>query len=343
MRELKKPHFSMAGWGLFLAGALTLSSCSNEDLPGGEEQGPAIEFGEVKTRAEVTEATQVREFSVFAEMNYLLEDGTESTDFISLLDNERVYRMSEEESADFTYDNKRYWVEDRTFNFFAVYPYMESNVERADLTSGESSYDGYTIDFTTTASADTDLMAAHNTVLTLTNYPFPESVNMPFQHLLTKINFNIKKNAEQNADDEFKIIGIGIIGIKNQGTYKTSYSPNYTDNWEVGNSTMSYSKEFDDKEITTGGITLFNTGEEPLLIPQQNEGVTLYIAYTYKMDGAETATTKQTQATLPTSEWAAGKQIMYNLTLTVDNYIYFSTPTVEPWGAMQSGGTIIIK
>ena len=348
MRELKKPHFSMAGWGLFLAGALTLSSCSNEDLPGGEEQGPAIEFGEVKTRAEVTESTQVRDFSVFAEQNYLDENGEDTNDFISLLDNERVYRISEEESADFTYDNKRYWVEGRTFNFFAVYPYMESGVERASFKPGEVEYDGYTIDFTTPYTADTDLMASHYIKPGVD--AIPDYVEFSFSHLLSKICFVFKKDADKNANDKFTVTEVSISGIRYIGKYNSSRWENYADNWSLENSTRVFrnntlSASINKTSADPEGVNAFGEGNGWLLLPQTIESgkVGLYISYQYTQEGSSETLAKQIQTTLPSGIWETGKQYKYNITLSVDNLIYISTPTVESWGAMHSCGTIIIK
>ena len=348
MRVFKNLYANMAGWGMFLAAALSLSSCANDDLPGGEEQGPAIEFGEVKTRAEVTEAGQVKEFSVFAEQNYLDENNNETNDFISLLDNERVYRISEDESADFTYDNKRYWVEGRTFNFFAVHPYMETGVERANFTPNTVTYDGYTIDFTTPYTADTDLMASH--YIKPGEETIPDYVEFNFSHLLSKICFMFKKDAEKNADDTFTITGISITGIKYIGTYNSSRWEPYTDNWSLEDNTRFFrdnnlSTDINKTSGDTEGVNAFGEGNGWLLLPQTiEEGkVSLNISFQYQQAGSTEVSAKQIQTTLPAGTWEKGKQYKYNITLSVDNIIYISTPTVESWGAMQSGGTIIIK
>ena len=49
------------------------------------------------------------------------------------------------------------------------------------------------------------------------------------------------------------------------------------------------------------------------------------------------------QAVLPAGRWEAGKKINYTGVIEVDNNIEFATPTVEPWGTEQVGGTIIIQ
>lgn len=345
MRELKKPHFSMAGWGLFLAGALTLSSCSNEDLPGGEEQGPAIEFGEVKTRAEVTEAGQIKEFSVFAEQNYLNEDNSESLDFISLLENERVYRTGDNQDGDFTYNNKRYWVYDRTFNFFAVHPYMETGITKTSFQQNNNSYDGFSIAFETPATADTDLMAGYKTERTITGETLPSSVDMEFKHLLAKINIKVAKNT-QNEDNKVIVKSISLGGVWRTGTFSTSRFADYKDNWDFyGSGVMTITKT-EGWTLDTNGVETMGNGL--LLMPQSIELNTMPITITYEYYSNASDTTPQktstVQAFLTAGEWKAGTQYSYNIVLAAeDNNIKFTTPTVAPWGAPQSAGTIIIN
>lgn len=347
MRKLKSPYVSIAGWGFFLAGALSLASCSTEELIDKDQTDIPIKFGEVKTRAEVTAATDVLDFSVFAEMNYLVEteNGTdESSDFISLLDNEKVYRATS--GDDFTYTNTRYWVKDRTFNFFGVYPYMATGIERADDLTNEGStteYAGYTVDFTIPTTADTDLMIAHKTERTLENESYPEYVSMEFQHLLSKISFNIKQDNAKNPNDVFNVTKLTITGIKKSGTYSTSIKADYTDNWSLNNEALIINKSFEPAiTINTSGKNVLGDNEEGfLLLPQNTENIQVTVEYTFKQNGQATPVAKEATGKLSGANWEVGKHYNYNIVLSVDNYIYISTPTVESWGTAQSIGTII--
>lgn len=341
MRIFKSPHVSIVGWGIVLAGALSLASCSEEEMLDKNEPETPIKFGSVKTRAEVTAATDIEEFKVFAEMNYLLEDNTESTDFMPLLENEKVYR---DDNNNFTYTNTRYWVYDRTFNFFAVYPF-ESEVSRADFVQGENTYDGYTIAFETPATADTDLMTAYKTERTITGNTLPSSVDMEFQHLLSKINIKVAKNTE-NEKNKVIIKSFSLGGIWKTGTFKTSRFYDYEDNWDFyGSSTLTITKN-GQWTLDTNGIGM--TGNGFLLMPQSIGLNRIVVTITYEYYTANTDTTPQktstVQAFIPVGEWEAATQYNYNLVLAAeDNYIKFTTPTVEPWGSPQSGGTIIIN
>ena len=90
-----------------------------------------IRFGEAVTRAAITNADDITEFKVYAEMNLVPDNATDGSNlqWVSLFDGgEKVYRDNNNDgvtdtTGDFTYNNTRYWVNDRTFNFFAVHPY----------------------------------------------------------------------------------------------------------------------------------------------------------------------------------------------------------------------------
>lgn len=367
MRKTKSPYLSIVGWGMFLAGALTLGSCTNEDIPGKDEQGPAIEFGEVKTRAEVSEASQVKEFSVFAEQNYLNEDGSESTDFISLLDNERVYRIGTNMDGEFTYDNTRYWVNERTFRFFAVYPYMATGIARATLTQGESTYeyDGYTINFTTPATADTDLMASHRTALTTTSLESYPTVDFQFGHLLSKINIKVAK-ASGNADNKVVVKSVTLAKVKDSGVYNTSVRNEYTDNWVANTTTSSFTKTSNIEVDHETATAVLSEGNEFLLIPQEitgdANGIQVSINYDFydpiygkneKDEDIITGYRKEGNYTvsgaLPSnvvSNWMESKRYTYSIQLSSKgNEILFGTPTISnDWDVeKQIGGTIIIQ
>lgn len=351
MRKLKSPYVSIAGWGIFLAGALSLASCSTEELIDKEQTDIPIKFGEVKTRAEVSSSADVLDFSVFAEMTYLNDDGTEAKDennnklYISLLDNEKVYRNSS--SEEFTYTNTRYWVKERTFRFFGVYPYTESGIDRVDDLKNEGStfeYTGYTVDFTTPATADTDLMVAHKQETTEIAGTYPSYVEMGFQHLLSKISFNIKQDASKNPYDEFTITKMTIMGVKKSGTYRTSNHAGYTDNWNLNNDAIIINKIFEGDGVTINstGVDVLGANKKGfLLLPQNTENIQVAIEYKYKQKGQTTGIAKEATGKLSGANWEAGKHYNYSLTLSVDNLIYFSTPTVETWGTAQSIGTII--
>ena len=106
---------------------MAFAACSSETLDSADKQKEesVIHFGNLDTREVISNADQIDEFGVFAEQTV----GDDESAYVKLLENEKVYF-----DGDWTYDNKRYWIDNRTFHFFAVYPYF-SDIFRYPLPS----------------------------------------------------------------------------------------------------------------------------------------------------------------------------------------------------------------
>lgn len=324
---------------IFVAAAL-ISGCNRIEIEG--DGTKPIKFGAASTRAEVTSANDILAFKVFAEMNLGADNAEDGSDkqWIPLLENERVYRDNSD--ADFTYDNTRYWVNDRTFYFFGFYP-ETINVTRYGLESGWA----YTSTIEVPYAADLDFITAIYSQ-GITDNSFPESVPMQFVHRFARVKFNIKK-AENNKEDKFTVTEIGFSGISRSATFALmyrqgqQYEPILTPNSE--NRTVN--RRNLNKPIEAAGTDLLgNNGL--LLLPQTIVAgqATLNISFQYQQaeDTDGTAIENQTLSkALPAVVWEANKTYVYNLELKDDKNIYISTPTVEGWGTSQPGGFIIVQ
>lgn len=353
MKKRKSPNLRIYGWGIFLAGALMLGSCTSDEVLDEQvqEQEVAIEFGKLKTRAAVKSATDIKEFGVFADMNTIPENG-----HVSLLENEKVYRASNADNAPFIYDNKRYWINGHTFRFFAVYPYT-TNVTQT--TPDGTNYNVYQIPFVTPATADTDFMAAYSTKSIANNATTYSAVDLNFNHVLSKINIKISKNRE-NEENKVVLKSITLSGIYAEGTYNASLDENYDKNWVITtpSNTLTIKKNFvtsetDGLELDAGGNETM--GEGLLLIPQEftnRHKVQVKIEYDFYMyDETEEPDSEEDDnynpnrtatAYLPDA-WVAGQHYTYNIELRAeDNNIRFNKPSITPWGK-QSGATILIQ
>ena len=329
---------------------MILLSCSKHDNKIVPDDSNIIRFSCVDTKVE--SASDIDAFGVFIEQNLGPDDTPLTHRWISLLENDRVYRNS----SKFTYDNKRYWVENRTFFFFGVYPYgtnvnrtAEENNVLVDGVIVPQTTSLYSFDVSIPYAANTDYMVAQKSVLVPTNYEsFNPSVDMNFEHLLSRIAFNIKKS-EDNAEETFIVTQVGLSGLSRNGVFTATHAPNSyrttlvptVESRPVRRSGLSTTLETTAKNVfgENGGL---------LVIPQKitNGQIKLSIEYTYK----QTETSELQYATLevdiPTdnvNEWKSGKSYTYSLELMIDNKIYIGTPTVSKWGSAQQGGTIIIK
>ena len=307
-----------------------------------------IKFGNVSTRAAVTNAAAITEFGVMAEMNLGADGSPEALQWVPLLENERVYRGSDN---NFTYDNTRYWVEDRTFFFFAVYPYGTS-VTRTEETIEHNGNNAtkfqYSVNVRVPYSANTDFLVAQCSVPTkeitdLANYP---TVGLEFEHLLSQIKVKVKKSTD-NANDQLTVTQVGLSDISRTATFDAVHTPNlYTETFSVVDQASRVRRQNLNVELETTDKQLFGVNDGLLVLPQDISSAKLTLTYTYKEEGTneeQYSTIEVGIATKDVKEWTKGKIYTYSLTLAKDHNIYIGTPTVSDWGIAQAGGTIIIQ
>ena len=334
---------------IFVAAAI-LSGCNEVET---EDNNTPICFGEASTRAEIKDASEIKEFKVYAEVNLGSDSATDGPDsapdgsnlqWIPLLEGERVYRDNNgdgvtDDTGNFTYDNTRYWVNDRTFYFFGFYP-ETTVITRTSEESGTILR--YTGSVQVPYAADSDFMTAHTIQEEIPEgEEFPESVPMKFKHHFANIGFKATKNAN-NA--RITITSIGFSGISRTANLSIVCQPGRSYEEElvpVPEQRTVLRRNLSDN-IETGTELLKNNGL--LVVPQSivDGQVMLNISYEFQQDGADVEYFTFSKA-IPAVEWKANQRYVYTLTLSVDKKIYISTPTVEEWGSPQSGGIIIIK
>ena len=328
--------------------AATLVGCGTPDI---DTDAKEIKFGEATTRAEVDSADDILEFKVFAEMNLGADGTAEASQWIPILENEKVYRTST--SSPFIYDHTRYWVENRKFNFFAVYPY-DTAVTVNDNGSGN---DSYSIHYTTPETADLDFLYAskpQETEVAQSEYP---TVTFELQHITSKIKFEITRDGNNNQMDKFLVDSVKISYVKKSGTV-TASPTNTLGSWVSDDETLNFTKKYSTpEEIGLNGDPKVSDKLTPwedglLVLPQsvQARQIMFQIFYQYQVDGNNPSVTnpatpekKEITAWLPAIEWASNSSYLYKLTLKETNLITFSQIEVAGWGSNITGGTIIIK
>lgn len=327
---------------MIISTCLVLAACSNEGLIDSPNTNDgSIRFGNVATRAEVSDASQINSFKVFAEMN-LGEEGTdEANQWVPLFsEGELVSRVGS--SSDWTYENKRYWVDNRYFYFYGFYP-SSLEVTRTEDAAGWV----YSSTISVPYAADTDFMTADNMVPTAAG--FEPTVQMSFKHRLARVVFNISKNSS-NSNNRLTIKSIGFSGISRNAKFEVRNSTDSS--FEVVEESRNVLRTGVNTDIT--GIAdnekstpvLYENGL--LLIPQKLKSgeVMLNISYEFKQPDADVELLTLS-APIPVNddhnEWESGTTYVYNLTLTIDRNIYISAPTVEHWGVPQPGGIIIVN
>ena len=345
-----------------VASVLNLCSCSNEviEVPDAEK---AIVFDNIQTRGIVNSADEILSMGVFAQMNLgkgSTNPGEESepghNSFLMLLENEHVKR--ENAQASWTYEHTRYWVSDRVFHFFAVWPYSGNNSSVTNVESiapavaGEGAY-GYSVTFETPAAADQELLTAQTKVETKTGKAFSEAVGFDFKHELTNLNLKIWSNgAPENVQDKIKVKEVTLSNVTKKGTLNTTVSGS---SWSYSSTKTSFTKTYEGGvEVSQAqiidGVLKPNAESAPgvpfgenglLLIPHtitSSSPVVVTVKYDLQrpIDQTEEGGSweeKKLMVVLPEGTWPAGKKLTYNLIISGDRTIteFQINTVVEDW------------
>lgn len=307
-----------------------LASCTTtEIIDGGSSNNNAIAFGNVCTRAGLSDL-KADGFGVWA--LYLNE--AQPTGYW-LLDNERVYLKGD----NWAYDNEQLWVNNSVFGFFACYPQNAGFVKNENDISVSLTYE-------TPDAANEDILVATTFVDTRTA-GYDETVPLTFKHLFSKVNIRVKQNKGTNECDNFIIDKITLRNVKSKGTCVAFQDIDVVWNYDAVTKTFT-------KDIPGDNIIDFETGimlsdDGLLLLPQTiaANSIELEVAFRVGLEGntdISTFESKTYKAYLPnTVNWEPGKSYTYTAQVSTYNPIVFLAPTVDSWGGSQSGGTIIIK
>ena len=329
----------------------SIVGCSDVLLVSEDSDEVPIAFANVQTKAVVSSADEVLSMGVLAQMNLGSDENDPGyDDYIMLLDNEHVHRTGPD--AAWTYENTRYWVPDRTYHFFAVWPYSgaaDSPVTNVTSVAGDGAY-AYNVNFTTPAAADQELMTARKTERTVTGTPFPTSVDFQFEHQLTNVHFKVWRNGEaEGLDDQIRLKKVELGNVSKSGRLTTTLTGS---SWRLSSQKMSFSKEYttplENNDISAARIendNLVSMGNNPavpfgedglLLIPQTltsaNPAVVRVIYDYYNEDIAEWEE-KTLYAFLPEGTWPAGKRLTYNLIISGEKTVtqFQINTVVEEW------------
>ena len=307
---------------LIPAVACLLGACAESTDPDMETSGDsgAIRFaGPAVTRAAIDDAngmlTDGNSFSVWG--NYTAVTGGTAT---SLFDAEKVTCVS----GMWGYEGTRYWLPGNTYDFYALYPSVETlgDAVSVDCTDGTFTVNGFD------ATKGYDLMTAERTNIVVSeDQPAPDAVALKFQHLLARVTFAARSEGGNATVRSISLEGLAVKGDYDSST-KTAWSNTTT-------GTVSVEKE---TNVTPAGNA--NVSGDLLLIPQSLAGgVKLTVIY-----DTDAETEKSASYTLPAttvSMWEAANHYRYSFTLTGGGYIVFDPPTVNAWSDAIGGNVTI--
>lgn len=302
MKDLKKNIILFCCLGLFSACSTTVI-----DKP---DTGNAIKFVSTTTRAAIeNDFPNGSSFSVWGW--YINSKGARNDVFTET----PVTKNGNE----WGYEGTQFWIQDNTYNFYAIYPVGAETVEQDETIKVEN------FDCSETGDGAVDLMTAKNTGLSGSS---SSTVHLQFKHELSRVNVKVK--AENTS---VTVNGLKIYGISDVGTLKKDYNDNnYSSSWSLNESITA-----DNTRFTVSAPFKLNETDgwernafgDMLLIPQSLGNAKLYISYRY--DGATTDRTSTINLnTATTTEWKAGTS--YNYSITINGLSNISiTVSVNPW------------
>lgn len=331
-----------------------LASCTTtEIIDGGSSNDNAIKFGNVATRA-VDSAADIKEFSVWATVSSI---GSTDVSYQPLLTNERVYRTPAGSEDPWTYDNTQRWLSNSIFYFFAAYPYNVGFQQLRQEGYDGVMYTGYWLEVTADGSADTeDILVATN--VTNTNVEYATTVPLTFSHLLTKINLTVSQNTDIDDEFEYYVTKITITGLNSNAVYTVlPFNEEFHFDWNMDSATpMTLTKNYESAPVCLREDYGSGRKSKPLkvwgedgimLIPHEiaQNGAMIRVDYLYDVnpDDTDLGQAKFVEGYIPAITWQSNTAINYNIAIANSSFISFEQPTIEPWGAPQTGGTIIIK
>ena len=325
--------------GIAAAAALTLVSCSSDDLNSlsdNPSKNEAISFDGYLGRSAVAvngsrgseltkEKLKTDGFGVFGNYNEAndVEFGS------NLFNNEKVTSSSSTEPVKWTYDNIKYWPTQGHIDFLAYAPHV----------NGTTLKNTSCIDFTVAnkVAEQKDLLWANATNQTKDQNSGENKVNFTFKHALAKIGYTVKTSAH-DAGTTIKLNKITLAGSA-EGKVKAFY-PKGTINLSTGDWTPSTSDEKQNFEWFSNAdgtdVTTTATGNESdnflFVIPQKfstSPSDELYVIVDYTIQTGSTAMKSRVSSKI-TKDFDKGKAYTINLTLGLTP-IEFAVTTVEKW------------
>lgn len=333
--------------GIAAAAALTLVSCSSDDLNSlsdNSSKNEAISFDGYLGRSAVSvngsRGSEVKigdlqnsaeGFGVFG--NYS-STGTTTAYGENLFKNEQVKYSTSSTSTNtnWTYTNTKYWPTEGHIDFLAYAPFDNSKT-----------LSGTKIDFTVspTVTEQKDLLWANAANKTKNDNP----VKFTFNHALAKIGYSLKQK-EAYTNTTIKVTSIKLVGSGNTGAFYTkgtidlSKENNDKKLWEIADDVTK--QDFDWLSSVTSLTTNAAAANNYLfVIPQDfsataTDKLSVVVAYTVKT--GETAELMNKVSKPITMKFEQGKAYMINLTIGLTP-IEFDVTTVVDW---TDGGKVDI-
>lgn len=325
-RHIKRLTLAIPPALALMAGSLAVGflsvACNKEPDPVPSDGRYVIAFDEVTTKVLITDET-LTSFNVWGET----ESGKANVFNGVTITGSKGSAWTYEDDNDV-----RYWVENKTYDFFAVAPSTIESLIYDDV-------EGYGVPFEISdnmAADPVDLVVAETTreLGKITKAPAPVELN--FSHTLSKLQVKLKKSST-NSDQTITVKEVYLYGMKGKGVYY------FKSGWELDVDLMTVSRTGISEVLDDDAYTGFG---EFLMVPQtlSQDSIYLIVSFDYTSNGVTTSRVQIAPVPVTSvSAWESLKTYTYKAEISVDHDMIFESPSVEKWISNNDGGTIIIK
>ena len=283
-----------------IAALLLAASCS-ESPSGDDSDARPIRFGSsVPTRSAVNSESDLQQdgsaFSVWGW--HTTADGAGLS---QAFDAEKVSWAS----GAWGYDNVKFWLTGRTYDFYALYPSVDKLGE-ARITCSQ---DGRLAIDNFDATGSNDLMIASQSGITPQANQDPDPVSFRFEHQLAKLQFQVKAVGRNLTVTSFKLNGVACKAdfAHTAGTGSTWSNP------VLSSANDNYFAATDIPVTTSTPVDMLGD----VLVPPHDALTDVQVEISYRYDFETTDRTATVSlANLTAQQWEAGQQYAYTLNIS---------------------------
>lgn len=191
-------------------------------------------------------------------------------------------------------------------------------------------------------TSQTDLMVAYKDGIKGSER---KPVQLSFSHLLSKINIKVSQDVVADPNNEYYILGVSVNGVLKSGSY--------TGTWGFSGNKISLVQTFKEPVLLkngtsghTGQAELKIFGEEGILLMPQDlnlDVIEVLLEFNIKLKDDTQLIPGMVKGYIPAAPaWQSGKAYTYEIAISRSADIKFSVPTVESWGNVVTGTTVIL-